>query len=423
MIRNIFLWLLLFFFFSFPVAGQEEELFESTGPAVLPLPDGDSIKRLHQTGLEFYKSALALKHRFDYPGSVQAIQQALAHDSANMVYLTELADLYLVMGNYPDAIGVYRKALEKEPGDPFLKANLGKLLIRLQENREAYAIFTALHLEDSVNLWVQKQLAVCSSRLGKNREASALYMNVLQQNPGDISSSLALASLLQQDTAYAAARDVLLSALKIFPGNSLLQHRLAQNYYYLNDYPKAAEMYQEFLSHNDTSLIVRKEFGVVLYFCKQEKEAIHILTPAGYLAPADPLIPFYLGLSYRNLKDFREAKNYLELASGLSHPWYMSAIYRNLAQVHGFLREFPQAMESYKKILELDPSDHEVLFEMATTSEEYIRDKTIAYRYYRQYLEKAGKGAINEAYARSRMSKIREELFFDNSSDILILPD
>jgi hypothetical protein len=60
---------------------------------------------------------------------------------------------------------------------------------------------------------------------------------------------------------------------------------------------------------------------------------------------------------------------------------------------------------------------------MATTSEEYIRDKTVAYKYYRQYLQKAGKDAVNEAYARSRVSKIREELFFDNNSDILILPD
>jgi tetratricopeptide (TPR) repeat protein len=422
MIQSILLCLLLLF--SFPVAGQEEELSaEPVRPAGQTLQDSDSLKNVQQPGADDYQSALALRNRFDYPGSVAAVQQALSHDSANMVYLAELADLYQVMGNYPDAIRIYRKALEKEPGDPFLRANLGKLWIRLQEYREAYAVFSVLHTEDSVNLWIQKQLAISASRLGKSGEAVTLFMKVLQQNPGDFSSSLAVASLLQQDTAYSAACEVLLGALREFPGNSLLQHRLAQNYYYLNEYENAAEMYQEYLSHNDTSLIVRKEYGVVLYFCKREQEAIGILTPAGYMAPADPLIPFYIGLSYRNLKDFPEAKEYLESAAGLSHPWYMTAVYRNLAQVHGFLREFPQAMEVYKKILEIDPSDHEVLFEMATTSEEYMRDKTVAYGYYRQYLEKAGKRAPNEAYARSRMSKIREELFFDDSSDVVILPD
>ena len=59
----------------------------------------------------------------------------------------------------------------------------------------------------------------------------------------------------------------------------------------------------------------------------------------------------------------------------------------------------------------------------ATTCEVFEKDKTIAFQYYRRYLEKAGKGAPHEVYARTRMAKIKEALFFDNRGQNLLLPE
>lgn len=136
--------------------------------------------------------------------------------------------------------------------------------------------------------------------------------------------------------------------------------------------------------------------------------ALLMLEPLLHLAPNDPMVPYYMGLSYKNLKDFEAAKQYLKLAEELTIPWYLPFIHRTMAQIHGLCREFPEAIASYRKVLELDPSDTEVLFEMATTYEEFESDKTVAFQFYRQYIEKSGKGALNEAYARSRMAKIRK---------------
>jgi tetratricopeptide (TPR) repeat protein len=120
----------------------------------------------------------------------------------------------------------------------------------------------------------------------------------------------------------------------------------------------------------------------------------------------------YVGLCYKNLKDFENARVYLELAAKLAVPGYHSSIYQSLGQVHGMLRQFPQAIAMYKKAYELDDSNHELLFEMATTYEEYDADKSVAYQYYRQYLKKAGDKALNASYAANRMNKIKEKLFF-----------
>ena len=55
----------------------------------------------------------------------------------------------------------------------------------------------------------------------------------------------------------------------------------------------------------------------------------------------------------------------------------------------------------------------EVLFEIATTYEEFNFNKTMALNYYKSYLLEAGEGAMNADYALNRMNKIKEELFFE----------
>ncbi len=415
--------LLMFVSFGFIQAQEEELMPDPFDRQVETARRSDTLLLSSRPGYAEYHQSLDLRDRFDYPGALAALRQALGRDSANLVWWSELADLQIAIGNSPDALQAYRQALTLTPDHLPLKGRMGTLLLTMQENQEAYRVFTELRKADSLNLFFNRQLAISASRLNKNREAKQLFLKVLEMNPRDLGSSLALATLCQQDTAFVKAREVLTGAHELFPGNSLLELRLAQNDYYLKEYARSADGYARYLSHNDTTLNVRKEYGVVLFFSKEEDKALQMLEPALYMAPNDPIIPYYAGLCYKNLKDFEAAKQYLQLAEELSMPWFLPSIHRTMAHVHGLCREFSEAIASYKKVLELDPADTEVLFEMATTFEEFESDKTVAFQYYRQYLEKAGKGAPNEAYARSRMTKIKESLFFENKGKALILPE
>lgn len=55
--------------------------------------------------------------------------------------------------------------------------------------------------------------------------------------------------------------------------------------------------------------------------------------------------------------------------------------------------------------------NYEVLFEIATSYEEFNFNKTLALNYYKSYLKEAGDKAKNADYALERMRKIKEELF------------
>ena len=50
-------------------------------------------------------------------------------------------------------------------------------------------------------------------------------------------------------------------------------------------------------------------------------------------------------------------------------------------------REFKPSIEAFKKAYQLDTTKCSVLFEIATTYEEFQKDKTLAIRYYNAYLK------------------------------------
>jgi tetratricopeptide (TPR) repeat protein len=88
-------------------------------------------------------------------------------------------------------------------------------------------------------------------------------------------------------------------------------------------------------------------------------------------------------------------------------------MYHHLGQICGQQRKFPESIEALKKSLELDSSNPEILFEIATTYEEYNSNKTLALNYYRIYLKEAGEAGKNVNYTLDRMQRIKEDLFFE----------
>ena len=97
----------------------------------------------------------------------------------------------------------------------------------------------------------------------------------------------------------------------------------------------------------------------------------------------------------------------------MSYPDWLAEMYHHLGQIYGQQRKLKESVEALKKSHEFDPSNAEVLFEIATTYEEYNANKTLALTYYRIYLKEAGVEAKNVNYALKRIERIKEDLFFE----------
>lgn len=348
----------------------------------------------------------------DYPMAIRFFGEILNALPGDANLHAEIAEAHSALGNNPDAISHYRQALRIDPGNPLYKSKLGQLLLNQRDFPEAYSLFSQIRVADSTNLLNNKYLAVAAARMNRSDEAIHLLEEVLETNPRDIGSYASLSGLYNQDKKYTRANDVVRRGLEQFPGNGSLLLRLAQNLYNQHNFTDALPVYEEWLQNNTLYFDVRKEYGITLYLNKQEDKALKILEPALEEVPNDPYVALYIGLCHKKLKDFDTSQEYLELAVESSTPPYLSDIYHHLGQVHGLKREFELSVQMLQKAYELDPENHELLFEIATTYEEYNANKTMALNYYQLYLTEAKEKARNPHYALDRIERIKEDLFF-----------
>ena len=113
------------------------------------------------------------------------------------------------------------------------------------------------------------------------------------------------------------------------------------------------------------------------------------------------------------MKNFEEAETMMLWAIDATVPEYVAEMYHHLGQIYGQQRKFAESVAALEKSVELNPKKHEVLFEIATTYEEFNSNKTLALNYYQIYLKEAGEAGENTNYALTRITKIKEDLFFD----------
>jgi len=199
-------------------------------------------------------------------------------------------------------------------------------------------------------------------------------------------------------------------AVVLSPDDMNLKYKLGRAY----QYEKAKDPYESYLSKNDSIYDVLKNYGITLFFCKNEEKAIVLLEKCFYQVPNDQYVNFYLGLAYKNLAKYSRSAEFLNMAIASAQPPYLSEMYHHLGQVFGYNREFEKSIEALQKAFDYNNENVETLFEIATTYEEFKSDKNFALKAYSNYVKRAGDKAPNAAYSLQRIKKIKEDLFVVN---------
>lgn len=362
----------------------------------------------------YFKQALVYEAQSELLLAVKSLEKALFYEPDNSLYLAELGETYFSLGNLYQAVDCFRRASELSPDDPSLKGKLGRTYLNIDDFKRAFITFADLYKVDSTNVLFNKQLAFSAFKIGKPRLAIRLYEQVVKDNPGDFSSHLNLLAIYRKQKDSVMVYQTGRRALAFFPENATILLRQADASFELKDYEKALTAYEEYLADNDSTYEVMKNYGISLYFCKQEEKCIPILEKCFYQVPNDQFVSFYLALAYKNLADYTRSAEFMRSAIECAQPPYMSDMYHQLGQIYGRSREFEKSIKALQKAFELNREKVEVLFEIATTYEEFDFNKTLALNYYNEYLKSAGEKAKNADYALGRIRKIKEELFFES---------
>ena len=371
------------------------------------------IEKEPDAGLSLKKGLIYVALQ-DYQKASAAFQEGLVLDPQNREIPAELAEALSALGNHHDAVDHYEAAVGYEPGNLVLAGKLGRNYIQINQYKKAYEIFDRIYKADSTNLYWNKQYAVSAHRIGKTIKAIELYEKIIADNPRDYNSYVNLARLYQQAELPVDALATIEKGIENFPAEPGLYQLLGQHYFTVREYDHAKLAYENsFKSGGESAYKTMLNYGISLYFTGNEKHSIDVLQKCAEQVINDPYVLFYLSLSHKKLAELEVAEAYMNAAIEAATPAYLPEMYHHLGQIYGLQRSFEKSIAALRKANELDPANHEVLFEIATTYEEYNANKTLALNYYNIYLKEAGESARNAPYALERMSRIKEDLFFD----------
>ncbi len=362
----------------------------------------------------YFKKGVVFSNLQNYQEAVKAFSEALKFQFDNVEILSEIAEDLSILGNQQDAIVYYKKAINIEPHNLALKAKLGRVYISKKERKKAYDLFSEIYAIDSTNVYWNKQFAFCSFQAGKRLQAVHLYEKVLEANPRDFGTYSNLIHTYSREKEPDKIQATIDKGLQHFPGNAELILERANFYFRTRNYEPAMNEFENYFSAEGDSIYeIVMNYAISTYFAKDEKKAMKILGNLYRANPNDLFVMYYMSLCYKKMNDYENAEKYMQWAIDMSTPGYVSEMYHHLGQIYGQQRKFKESITALQKSNELDPTNIEALFEIATTYEEFNSNKTLALNYYRIYLLEAGESGRNVNYALDRITRIKEDLFFE----------
>ena len=362
----------------------------------------------------YLKRGVILQKRFDFNGAVTNLEKAYLLDSLNPTVLSEIAEANASLGNQKKTL-VYLKSLYRK--DTSNVANIIKLVrgyLNLRIYKEPFEILQKAYNQDSTNLLINKQLALCSARTGHEDLSVKLYNKVISLNPFDPANYTNLASVYQTENRDTLVIETLEKGLNKLPEEPQLLIKSGDFHLHLKEYAKAIIPYEMYLAKVDSAPEVLKNLGICYFLEKKSEKGRRLLEKSMLLKPDDPVVYFYIGMCYEDAGNFKKSIEYLNTAAKVTIPDFVTDIYHHLGIVYNLKEDYPKAIASLKKAYEEDTSQCSILFEIATIYDKIADSQPLALRYFTLYLKAAKeKNKFNirlTQYSTERKRKLKAEL-------------
>jgi len=383
-----------------------------------------------------------------YESAIPLLKQLIEKDSADSKWYFRLGKVYQNLNQNKSAIENYQKALDLNPNSvatlynyssclyssgnyPAAKHELlklqkidsmhyqGNLLLAktyttLNDYNEGLAIYNKLVERDSLNPYLHKQIGNLKNRTQDYIGSLAAYLISYDLNPKDLSVVLHIIQKFYEMSAYDQALTYANNGLNSFPNNHMILKKKAQTLIGLEWYENALPILLDLKERKKLKLPDFKQLGICYMQTRKYKLAIKSFNTCGETFEKDPMINFYKGVCYSRLHDDIKGIKYLENAIAYVTLPIKASMHLHLAKAYNSNREFEKAVDQYQKHFKLDGRNIEVLYEIATTYEEYGDNKEEALKYYAQYMrETENKGDERYEYAKSRILHIKEKIHFE----------
>lgn len=345
----------------------------------------------YKKAITYYEKALLLKE--DYATQVK------------------LAKTYQKEKRWSKAISIYESILKKDEDNLIVKYQLGKLYLKVKKASLAKSVFIDLLKKDAKNGNYHYQLGLAYAMLKKRNLKINSFLKAYKYDKEHIKAmhQLAVAYILLRDKD--SSNIFINKGLKVAPNHFELNKLKINDLYRRKEYLPAISLLEKIDTLKPNEHYTQKMLGRTLYKLKDYEGAKKYFKKATKLDRNDFKAYTYLGDIDFDQKDYRGASfNYLYASVVGKEP--RDTEYYQLARVYKELGKPKKEIDFYKKAYQENGRNFRALYQLAFTTENYYEDKKIAYKHYKNYIDRfETKDSLLTSQAKTRVKEIKKYYF------------
>lgn len=352
--------LFLFLVFSDSLFAQQQD------------PKADSLLVEYYQSQRFIEAADFLSKRYPEPVTNPKIISQLAY-TANMA------------NKLPNAEAYYQRLYSIDSTSLPVLFNMAGINARRGNSTKAISFYKRILKIDSTNFTVYKQLALLASGTGDVTNEVIYLQKANRINPQDGNVAFDLATTYSSFHLENQAEKVIDVALKADSANLLLLRGKAQVCYTQKKYPETIAVCKNLIANYDRSSQVINYKGISEFNTQQYNDCIktfRMLDSAGIHTETSY---YYLGLSYKSVKDNNKAIYYLKKAIDEGISPNVGTYYSEIGDSYDHLHLPKKAVIAYQKGLTFGEIPM-TYYALASVYDSNLKDTANAIKYYKRYL-------------------------------------
>lgn len=339
-----------------------------------------------------YQKGRALKGLGNNDEALLVFREIVVQDSLNPRAYIEAAECSKSVARYGDALDYYRRALNLNPDNKYVRIQYVSLLLSLKRYSESLAESNLLAQTDS-SAYILHLRAESMGNVYNNTEINRVieaYQDIRRRYPKDYLSAAKLGNLYVAGRQLEDAIEVTEDYRAIDSTNIFVNRVNAQAYCLNGDYPKAIERYEQLLQEKDSTFQTCFYAGISYYAVEDFYPAHDLLERALKDDGTNINVLYYLGRACSKTSWKKEGVDYLKTAVNMAMPTdsVMSRLYVGLADCYKMAFQYrEQANTLLEQYNEYDRSNHKLLYDAAYIYQYRLNDPTRAERCLEAYLK------------------------------------
>ena len=347
-----------------------------------------------------------------YDFAIEALQLARGFDPNDLNLMLQLARTYRIAGQTDLAESLAETIIARDTTHRQALIVYGAIQTEKTNWTRARSVYQRLVDLDSTNTHFRYQLAQSLNELDQKGEALQHLRAANRFSPkhhGVLHDLIAINAGLNLNDI---AREYATKAIEMSPNFIPFRKRLAEIEFKEQNYTEAANQYLEVLNLGDRTQFTYRNYGMSLYFADRFTEAIKAFDASLKLGD-DPNVHFYKAMALIQTGDVSNAQSHLNQAVENSMGDLLIDSFIQLGSLLDKTGNIDESIKNYEIAQNLAPDRIEIQFYMGSAYDRTGSNRIKARDHFRAFLNaEAQRDPTMENYARSRISKLNEEIHF-----------